>query len=58
MSDVKPSPMKSTYGRGGGRGAGKGAGRGGRVDFSNRLRSGHIQNRKSIPITQKFKGNS
>ena len=35
MSDVKPSPVKSAYGRGGGRGAGKGAGRGGREDRLN-----------------------
>ena len=58
MSDVKPSPVKSAYGRGGGRGAGRGAGRGGRRYRSNRTRSGQIQNQKSRPITQKFKGNS
>ena len=58
MSDVKPSPVKYAYGRGGGRGAGKGSGRGGRGDRLNRSRTGHIQNRKSRPITQKFKGNS
>ena len=56
MSDVKPSPVKSAYGRGGGRGAGKGTGRGGRGDRSNRSRTGQIQNQKSRPITQKFKG--
>ena len=58
MSYIKPSPVKSAYGREGGRGAGKGAGRGGRGYRSNRSRSGQIQNRKSRPITQKFKGNS
>ena len=58
MSDVKPSPMKSAYGRGGGRGAGKGAGRGETGDFLNQSRTGQIHNRKSRPITQKFKGNS
>ena len=58
MSDVKPIPVKSSYGRGGGRGAGKGAGSGGRGDHSNRSQTGQIQNRKSRPITQKFKGNS
>ena len=58
MSDVKPSPVKSAYCRGGGRGAGKGAGRGGRGDRSNRSRTGQIEYQKSRPITQKFKGNS
>ena len=58
MSDIKPSPVKSAYGRGGGRGAGKGGGRGGRGDRSNRSRSGQIQNQKSRPVSQKFKGNS
>ena len=58
MSDVKPSPVKFTYGRGDGRGSGKGAGRGGRGDCSNQSRTGQINNRKSRPITQKFKGNS
>ena len=57
MSDIKPSPVKSAYGRGGGRGAGKGVGRGGRGDRSNQSRSGQIQNQKSRPVTQKFKGN-
>ena len=57
MSDIKPSPVKSAYGRGGGRGGGKGGGRGGRGDRSNRSRSGQIQNHKSRPTTQKFKGN-
>ena len=28
MSDVKPSPVKSAYGKGGGKGAGRGGGRG------------------------------
>ena len=32
MSDVKPSPVKSAYGRGGGRGEGRGGGRGGKGD--------------------------
>ena len=58
MSDIKPSPVKSAYGRGGGRFAGKGGGRGGRGDRSNRSRSGQIQNQKSRPISQKFKGDS
>ena len=58
MSDIKPSPVKSAYGRGGGRGGGKGGGRGGRGDRSNQSRSGHIQNQKSRPVEQKFKGNS
>ena len=58
MSDIKPSPVKSAYGRGGGRGAGKGGGRGGRGNRSNRSRSVKIQNQQSIPVTQKFKGNS
>ena len=42
MSDVKPSPVKSAYDRGGGGVAGKGAGRGGRGDRSNQSRTGHI----------------
>ena len=58
MSDINPSPVKSTYGRGGGRGGGKGGGRGGTGDCSNRSRSGHIHNQKSRPVAQKFKGNS
>ena len=58
MSDIKPIPVKSSYGRGGGRGAGKGGGRGGRGDRSNRSWSGQIQNEKIIPVTQKFKGES
>ena len=58
MSDIKPSQVKSAYDRGGGRGAGKGGGRGGRGDRSNRSRPGQIQNQKSRPVTQKFKGNS
>ena len=56
MSDIKPSPVKSAYGRGGGRGGGKGGGRGGRGDCSNQSRSGQIQNQKSRPVAQKFKG--
>ena len=58
MSDIKPSPVKSAYGRGGGRGGGKGGGRGGRGYRSNQSRSGQIQNQKSRPVAQKFKGNS
>ena len=58
MSDIKPSPVKSAYGRGGGRGAGKGAGRGGRGDCSNRFWSGQIHNQNSRPVSQNFKGNS
>ena len=58
MSDVKPIPVKSAYGRGGVRNAGKGAGRGRRGDRSNRSRTGEIQNKKSRPITHKFKGDS
>ena len=58
MSDIKPRPVKSAYGRGGGRGGRKGGGRGGRGDFSNQSRSGQIQNQKSKPLAQKFKGNS
>ena len=56
--DVKPSPVKSVYGRGGGRGAGRGGGRGGRGEYSNHLRPSHLQNRKSRPQVNKFKGNS
>ena len=58
MSYIKPSPVKSAYGRGGVRGGGKRGGRGGRGDRSNRSRSGQIQNQKSRPVAQKFKGNS
>ena len=58
MSDAKPSPVKSAYGRGGGRGAGRGGGRGGKVDYSNRSRTSHLQNRKTRPPVNKFKGNS
>ena len=58
MSDIKPSAVKYAYDRGGGRGSGKGGDRGGRGDCSNRSRSGQIQNQKSRPVTQKFKGNS
>ena len=57
MSDIKPIPVKSAYGRGGGRGGDNGGGRGGRGDRSNRSRSGQIQNQRSRPIAQKFKGN-
>ena len=58
MADINPSQVKSAYGRGGGRGGGKGGGRGDRGYRSNRSRSGQIQNQKSIPVAQKFKGNS
>ena len=58
MSDIKSSPVKSAYGRGGGKCGGKGGGRGGRGDSSNQSRSGQIQNQKSTPVAQKFKGNS
>ena len=58
MSDIKPSAVKSAYGRGGSRGCGKGGCRGGRGDRCNRSRSVQIQNQNSRPVTQKFKGNS
>ena len=58
MSDIKPSPVKSAYGRVGGIGGGKSGGRGGRGDRSNRSRSGQIQNQKRRPVAQKFNGNS
>ena len=58
MSDMKASPVKSAYDRGGSRCAGKGDGRGGRGDRSNQSRSGQIQNQKGRPVSQKFKGNS
>ena len=58
MSDIKPSSVKSAYGRGGGRGGGKGGGKGGRGYRSNRSRSGQILNQKSRPVAQKFKGDS
>ena len=58
MSDIKPSPVKSAYGREGGRGGGKGGGRGGRGGRSNQSRPGQIKNQRSRPIVQKFKGNS
>ena len=58
MSDIKPSPVKSAYCRGGGRGGGKGGGRGGRGGRSNRSRPGQIKNQRSRPTVQKFKGNS
>ena len=50
--------MKYAYGREGGRGAVKGTGRGEIGYRSNRSRTGQIQNQKSRPISQKFKGNS
>ena len=58
MSDINPGPVKSAYNRGGGRGAGRGGGRGSRGDYSNCLRSSYLQNRKSHPQVNKFKGNS
>ena len=58
MSDAKPSPVKSTYGRGAGRGTGRGGGRGGKGNYSNRLRTSHLQNRKKRPPVNKFKGKS
>ena len=58
MSDIRPSPVKSAYVRGGVRGGGKGGSRGGRGDRSNQSRSGQIQNQKSRPVTQDFKGKS
>ena len=58
MSDAKPSPVKSAYGRGGGRGAGRGGGRGGKGDYSNRSRTSHLQNCKTRPPVNNFKGNS
>ena len=57
MSDAKPSPVKSAYGRGGGRGAGRGGGQGGKGDYSNCSRKSHLQNRKTRPPVNKFKGN-
>ena len=58
MSDAKPSPVKSAYGRGGGRGACRGGGRGGKGDYLNRSRTSHPQNRKTRPPVNNFKGNS
>ena len=58
MSDAKPSPVKSAYGRGGGRGADRGGGRGSKGDYSNRPRTSHFQNRKTFPPVNNFKGNS
>ena len=58
MSDINPSPVKSAYGRGGGRGVGRGGGRGGKGDYSNGLRTSHLQNRKTRPQVNKLKGNS
>ena len=57
ISDSKPSPVKSAYIRGGGRGAGRGGGQGGKGDYSNSLRTSHLQNRKTLPPVNKFKGN-
>ena len=58
ISDVKPSPVKSAYSRGVESGAGRGGGRGGKGDYSNCLRTRHLQNRKTRPPVNKFKGNS
>ena len=58
MSNANPSPVKSAYGRGDGRGAGRGGGRGGKCDYSNHSRNSHLQNRKTRPLVNKFKGNS
>ena len=58
MSDAKPSRVKSAYGRGGGRGAGRGAGQGGKGDYSDLSRTSHLQNCKTRPKLNKFKGNS
>ena len=58
IPDIKPSPVKSAYGKGGGRCGDKGGDRGSRVDRSNLSRSGHIQNQKSRPVVQQFKGKS
>ena len=58
MSDAKPSPVKSAYGRGGGRGAGRGGGRGSKGNNSNRSRTSHLQNCKTRPPVNNFKGNS
>ena len=45
MSNAKPSPVKYTYGRG----AVRGGGRGSKGDYSNRLRTSHLKNRKTRP---------
>ena len=58
MSDAKPSPVRSAYGKGGGRGADRGGGRGGKGDYLNRLRTSHLQNRKTRPPVNKSKGKS
>ena len=58
MSAAKPSPVKSAYSRGGVRVAGRGGGRGGKGDYSNCSRTSHLQNRKTCPPVNKFKGNS
>ena len=55
MSDVKPSPVKSAYSRGGGRGGGRSGGQGGWDDYSNRSSSSHLQKRKSRPQVNKYK---
>ena len=57
MSDAKPSPVKSAYDRGGGIGAGRGGGRGGKGYYSNRSRTGHLQNCKTRPPVNNFIGN-
>ena len=58
MSEVNPSPVKYVYGRGGVRGAVRGGGRGGKGDYSNRSSPSNLQNCKSRPQVNKFKGNS
>ena len=58
MSDIKPSPVKSAYSRGGGRGAGNGGGRGSKGNYLNRSRTSHLQNCKTSPPGNKFKVNS
>ena len=57
MSDAKPGPVKSAYRRGGGRGAGRGGVRGGKGNYSNFSRTSHLQNRKTWPQVNNFKGN-
>ena len=49
MSDIKPSPVKSTYGRGGGRGGGKGGGRGGREIVLTNHGQDRYRNRRAHP---------
>ena len=58
MSDAKPSLVKSAYGRGGDIGGGRGGGLGGKGNYLNRSRTSQLQNRKTRPPVNKFKGNS